>query len=268
MNNQGTSHSPRTKGSPIFIEGLTKIFPLANDAHGRTVLRQLTLKIEAGELCTIFGPNACGKTTLIRCIAGLQPFESGVIRIGDHEPGEGDIGYVFQNFTDSLFPWRTVQGNILFPLEWRITNATERRSRLESLIKELDIDIALDARVYELSVGQKQIVCLLRAFIVEPEILLLDEPFNSLDYETRMRMHEVLQRLWLSRRTTILFISHDPDEAIFLGQRVILMNKSEEGIRKAFLCPFDYPRNRAILGSDEFIKLRCNILSIFENEGD
>jgi len=268
MNNQVVAHRSGTRGSPVFVERLTKIFPSTNGANGRMVLRELTLTISEGEFCTIFGPNACGKTTLIRCIAGLQPFESGAIRIGDHGPGKGNIGYVFQNFSDSLFPWRTVQGNILFPLEWRIANPAARRSRLESLIAEFDIDIPLDARVYELSIGQKQLVCLLRAFIVEPEVLLLDEPFNSLDYETRMRMHQVLQRLWLARQTTTLFISHDPDEAIFLGQRVILMSNREEGIRETFSCPFGYPRNRDILGSEQFIKLRRDILSIFSDEDD
>ncbi len=238
----------------------------SKESRKNVVLSDLSMSIRRGEFCTIFGPNACGKTTLLRLLAGVIQPDKGEILIGGQIPSKAKIGFVFQSYAVSLFPWRNVLENIEFPLELMHQDEPTRRKLIHEFLEMFRIRLPLKSRVYELSAGQQQMICIIRAFITKPQLLLLDEPFSSLDYETRAHMQEKLLEIWKSFNTTVLFVSHDIDESIYLGQRIFLFSRRPGRILKEIKNPLEYPRSKEILKSKSFLETRNLILGIFEGE--
>jgi NitT/TauT family transport system ATP-binding protein len=244
----------------ITVRGLSKTF---GDA---AVYERFDVDIARGEFVSVFGPNGCGKSTLINLIAGLIVPDGGEILFGGKTLAATKIGYVFQNYREALFPWLTAWNNIEYPLKLMKLAPAERRARVERLVARLGIKIDLARYPYELSGGQQQLVSILRALVVEPEVLFLDEPFSALDYEMTLFMREQLQRLFLETRTTTVLVSHDLEEAVYLADRVVLLTRRPARIADDVPMPLARPRSDATLSDADYVRLKGHCLDVFQRE--
>ncbi len=245
----------------IDIENLYKSF--SNEKDKVEVLNNINLSIYRGEFLTLFGPNGCGKSTLVNVIAGIESHDRGNIHFHTDKE-KPKISFVFQNYRESLMPWLDVQQNICFPLKIRGISKGEKKERLEHLINKVNVKIDLKAKVYNLSGGQAQLVSILRGLIINPEILLLDEPFSALDYQTNLNLYSELLKIWRTTNITIVLISHEIDQAIYLGDRVAFLSRRPASIAKILYCDLPRPRNLDVFGSTEFAKLKKDALEIFQ----
>jgi NitT/TauT family transport system ATP-binding protein len=173
---------------------------------------------------------------------------------------------VFQNYREALFPWLTAWNNIEYPLKLMKLAPAQRHQRVERLIARLGIKIDLARYPYELSGGQQQLVSILRALVVEPEVLFLDEPFSALDYEMTLFMREQLQRLFLETRTTTVLVSHDLEEAVYLADRVLLLTRRPACIADDVPMPLPRPRTDETLADADFVRLKSHCLDVFQRE--
>ncbi len=244
----------------VTIRSLSKRFASA------VVYDSFDLDLPRGKLISIFGPNGCGKSTLINLIAGLIPRDAGEILFDGKPLSDIKFGYVFQNYREALFPWLRSFENIEYPLKLMKMPAAERRLRVERLVERLGVAIDLSKYPYELSGGQQQLISIMRALVVDPEILFLDEPFSALDYEMTLFMREQLQRVFLETGTTTLLVSHDLEEAVFLADYVLLL--SRHPARVADYVPFAAPRPRsdATLSNSDFVATKAHCLEVFQRE--
>jgi NitT/TauT family transport system ATP-binding protein len=244
----------------VTIRGLTKRFGEIAIYDG------FDLDLPRGKLTSVFGPNGCGKSTLINMIAGLVPLDAGEILFDGMRLDQIKFGYVFQNYREALFPWLRAIDNIEYPLKLMKLPKPERRGRVERLIAHLGVNFDFNRYPYELSGGQQQLVSILRALVVEPEILFLDEPFSALDYEMTLFMRDQLQRIFVETRTTTVLVSHDLEEAVYLADRILLL--SRRPARVADFVPYNAPRPRrdATLSEADFVRVKAHCLEIFQRE--
>ncbi|MET7332399.1 ABC transporter ATP-binding protein [Nonomuraea sp. NPDC005650] len=208
------------------ISSLRKVY----ESPGRTVeaIRSITVGVGAGELVCVVGPSGCGKTTLLRCVAGLLPASGGEVRVDDvlvtGPPPR--MAVVFQEYGRSLFPWMTVRENVELPLKEKKVPAGRRRELVADSLESVGLSDAADAHPWQLSGGMQQRVAIARAVAYEPQVLLMDEPFAAVDAQTRADLEDLILRLWRDLGVTTLFVTHDIDEAVYLGQRVIVLSSS------------------------------------------
>ncbi|MBD9668597.1 NitT/TauT family transport system ATP-binding protein [Variovorax paradoxus] len=256
----GASHRWYPKGTHITIRGLTKRFQEA------TIYDNFDLDIPKGKIVSVFGPNGCGKSTLINMIAGILPCDSGQILFEGKEARETRIGYVFQNYREAVFPWLRAIDNIRYPLQYLNLSKVEQQSRMDRLMESFDVKLDLQRYPYQMSGGQQQLVSIMRALVVDPEVLFLDEPFSALDYEMVMFLRERLQKVLVERRTTTLLVSHDLDEAVLLADEVLLLTKRPT--RVAENLPFDVarPRTADTTITPAFIATKTRALDVFQRE--
>lgn len=239
--------------APPLIEAtsVTQIFA-ASDGEPSWALKNASLSVSPGEFVCIIGPSGCGKSTLLHMIAGfLQPTE-GIVRFRGEPiraPGP-ERGVVFQEY--ALFAWMTVRQNVEFGLKMRGMGKGERREKARRFLDIVGLSRMSDRYPHELSGGMRQRVAVARALVNEPEVLLMDEPFAAVDAITRATLQEELLRLWQEFRISVIFITHNIDEAIFLGQRIVVMSAHPGTIRSDVRIDLPYPRNR---GSAEFAHL-------------
>lgn len=247
--------------SKIIIKNVSKRF--VSKEKTIKALDTINLDVEEGEFLCIVGPSGCGKTTLLRIIAGLDEPTTGEISIdGRVVEGPGyDRGLVFQQY--SLFPWRSVIENVAFGLEMKGLSEDKRYEIAGEYLKLVGLDGFKNCSPYELSGGMKQRVAIVRALANNPEVLLMDEPFAALDIQTRNLLQKELLKIWKDTRKTIVFITHNVDEAVFLGDRVVVMSARPGKIIKVFEIDIERMRNR--VGKD-FLKIRGKILDILEKE--
>ena len=241
----------------IQIRGLSKEF-LGRDGEGTGVLAidLLNFEVRDNEFLTIIGPSGCGKTTLLRIIAGLIPFDDGEVRIDDKPvtgPGS-DRAVVFQNF--ALMPWANVLTNIAFGLEIRGTPKAEYEDTARRLVRLVGLEGFERRLPKELSGGMQQRVGLARALAVNPRILLMDEPFGALDEQTRRLLQEQLLRIWEKERKTVIFITHSMEEAVFLGDRVMLMTPRPGRVKEIIDVPLKRPRGQETEKSTTFTEIK------------
>jgi ABC-type nitrate/sulfonate/bicarbonate transport system ATPase subunit len=256
------------EGSALRLVGVRKEFPAPdserNAREPTTALDFVSLSVAAGELVSIVGPSGCGKSTLLRLIAGLDQPTAGEVCIAD-EPIAGpsaERGLVFQD--PNLFPWLTVRGNISTGLVARHLLA-EKRHEVDEYLRLVGLEKFADAFPHHLSGGMAQRAALARALINHPKVLLLDEPLGALDAFTRMRLQDEVLRLWQSRRTTLLLVTHDIDEAIYMSDRIIIMTPHPGRIERMIPVLFERPRQR---NSAEFLNLRSSILDLLHLTGN
>jgi NitT/TauT family transport system ATP-binding protein len=214
----------------------------------------------------VFGPNGCGKSTLINIIAGLIPPDSGEILFDGMKLSEIKFGYVFQNYREALFPWMRAFDNIAYPLKMMKVAPAERKARTERLIEHLGIRIDLNKYPYQMSGGQQQLVSIMRALVVEPEILFLDEPFSALDYEMTLFMREQLQRIFMESGTTMVLVSHDLEEAVYLADRVLLLSRHPARVTDFTPVTSARPRTDATLSDSDFVHTKAHCLEVFQRE--
>lgn len=227
------------------------------------VIKNLDLTVGDDEFVSIIGPSGCGKTTILRLIAGLEKPTSGEI-YEDETLVEGpgpDRGVVFQEF--ALFPWRSVIQNIEFGLEIKGIPKDKRREIALEYIDLVNLEGFEDAYPKELSGGMKQRVGIARALANDPDVLLMDEPFGSLDAQTRNIMQKELLRIWQKKSKTVIFVTHSVDEAIYLSDRVIVLTTRPATVKKEFKIDLQRPRDRA---GEDFAKLRHEILAEVQDE--
>jgi NitT/TauT family transport system ATP-binding protein len=245
--------------SAITITNLRKSF--LSDSGPLPVLDGISLSIERGRFVTFFGPNGCGKSTLVNIIGGIETSDSGTVikNVGK----DGRTAFVCQDYRATLLPWANVQSNILFPLSLHGVSRDEGKRRLDMLLTLLDVSIKPKAHVYNLSGGQAQLVALLRALIVEPEILILDEPFSALDYQASNMLREKLLVIWQRLGLTVLFISHDLDEALYLGDETVFLSRQPARVVEVLPIMLPRPRALAVQATAKFADLKARALEIF-----
>jgi NitT/TauT family transport system ATP-binding protein len=222
-------------------------------------VRDVTFRVAPGEFVSVVGPSGCGKTTILNMIAGFLPHSGGEIRV-DGKPISGpgpDRGVVFQSF--ALFPWKTVLDNVGFGPKMRGVPRAERDRIARDYLALAGLSHAADRYPAELSGGMQQRVGVVRALANEPDVLLMDEPFASVDAQTRLVLQEELTRIWQQRRTTVLFITHDVSEAVFLANRVIVLSQGQ--VLDEIDVPLPHPRRwDELSGDDGFKALTAHVL--------
>jgi NitT/TauT family transport system ATP-binding protein len=249
-----------TAGSPAFLEArsLTKSF-LDSRRLPFLALDGVSVAVEEGEFLAIVGPSGCGKSTLLRLLSGLEKPSSGEVRLRGEllAAPRREIGFVFQR--SNLMPWKTVLRNISLPLDVARTPLKESIRRAASWVSMVGLDGFQDAYPNQLSGGMQQRVALARALIHEPSLLLLDEPFGSLDALTRERMNGELLRIWGLHRPAVVMVTHSISEAVLLADRVLVMTPRPGRIRAGFAVPFPRPREIGLPGEPEFARLARDI---------
>ncbi|TLS44719.1 ABC transporter ATP-binding protein [Streptomyces montanus] len=244
----------------LAVSGLKKVY----EGSGRRVeaVRDLTFTVDAGELVCLVGPSGCGKTTLLKCVAGLLAPTSGEVllegqRVSGPPPG---MAVVFQEYGRSLFPWMRVRENVELPLRQKKLQPAKRRELVADALESVSLADAADAYPWQLSGGMQQRVAIARALAYEPEVMLMDEPFAAVDAQTRADLEDLVRGLWRQRGITILFVTHDIDEAVYLGERVLILSASPTVVQEQI--KVDLPAERDQLHTrvaPRFAELRTHV---------
>ncbi|NTJ63285.1 ABC transporter ATP-binding protein [Agrobacterium rhizogenes] len=242
----------------ISFQNVSKSFDLAGQA-AFSALQNLNLDIEDGEFITVVGPSGCGKSTAMNIAAGLTPTSSGQVLV-DNMPVKGpgpERGVIFQQY--ALFPWLTVRQNVEFGLQISGRSKDERRRIADHFIELVGLTDFADALPKMLSGGMKQRCAIARAYAVNPKILLMDEPFGALDALTRVQLQDQLLTMWSKERRTVMFITHDVDEAVYLASRVIVMAARPGRLHKIIPVDLPFPRTEEMRLSPQFSELRNEV---------
>ena len=242
---------------------LSKTFLSKGPGESVHVLENLQHRVENGRFISIIGPSGCGKTTLLRIIAGLEKASAGKVLLDGRElvQGSEEIGLVFQEY--ALFPWRTTLQNIEMGPEIRGVDKEKRRSTAMEYIKMFNLSGFENRYPRELSGGMKQRVAIARTLIMNPRVVLMDEPFGSLDSQTRNGLQEFLLGIWGKRSDTVIFVTHNVDEAIFLSDEIVVLSRRPAKIIKRIEVELPRPRDRT---SEECNRIRRDVLKILEEE--
>jgi NitT/TauT family transport system ATP-binding protein len=254
-----------TDGAPkLELKHISMVF----SQRGRRfeALRDVSIEVDSGEFISIVGASGCGKTTLLRIADGLRaPTRGEVLVDGRQVTGPGpDRGFVFQQ--DALFPWRTVLDNVIFGLEVQGRKKSESRARADGWLRLVGLAGFEQHFPHELSGGMRQRANLARALTIDPDVLLMDEPFASLDAQTREIMQAELLRIWRSNRKTVLFVTHQIDEAVFLADRVIVMTSRPGQVKAVLDVGIPRPRDLAVKRTPRFLELVDEIWKMIEEE--
>jgi NitT/TauT family transport system ATP-binding protein len=222
-------------------------------AHGRSAFQDISFSVGQGNFVALIGPSGCGKSTLLHIMAGLSSASEGAIRLKGESVSapRSEMMFVFQQYTKSIFPWKSVLENVTLAVKYR---SHASRQELEAASREHLALVGLERYAhyypYQLSGGMQQRVAIARALVRRPEVLLMDEPFSALDAMMRVELQDLLLKLWQELGLTILFVTHDLDEALYLAQRVILLSASPGTVADTVDVPLAYPRNQVETRSD------------------
>jgi NitT/TauT family transport system ATP-binding protein len=242
------------------VSALRKVY----DAHGRRVeaIADLTFTVGPGELVCMVGPSGCGKTTLLRCMAGLLTPTAGMMRVNG-TPVTGpppDLAVVFQEYGRSLFPWMRVRDNVALPLRAKGMARHRRDELVDEALASVGLADAHSAYPWQLSGGMQQRVAIARAVAYEPRVLLMDEPFAAVDAQTRADLEDLIRDVWHRLGVTLLFITHDIDEAVYLGQRVIVLSGAPTSVAENLIIDLPEARDQLTTRADpRFTKLRAHL---------
>ncbi|MFK0248013.1 ABC transporter ATP-binding protein [Amycolatopsis azurea] len=243
------------------VSGLNHRYGAGEKAH--VAVNDLSFTVEAGQLASIVGPSGCGKSTLLRCIAGLIKPTSGRVSLHGEAISSGvpdDLAVVFQDYSRSLFPWLSVEKNVEFPLRWRNLSRSERRTRAQESLESVGLAGVGSKFPWQLSGGMQQRVSIARALASRPALLLMDEPFASVDAQTRFELEDLTRRVQRENGSTILVVTHDIDESVYLSDRVLVLSKSPATIVADL--PVGLPADRDQITtreSAEFVTLRGEV---------
>src|SRR6059036_385994 len=266
---------PQHSNTPVFqspvpileVQGLSKSYRQAGGVT-TVAIGNISCQVEAGEFVSFVGPSGCGKTTLLMSIAGLLPPTSGRVLVKGREVAgpPADLVLLFQEYNKSLFAWRSVLGNVRFGLEARGDHSAGAAKKAGDLIELVGLKGFENHYPWELSGGMQQRVAIARALAYEPEVLLMDEPFGSLDALTRLELEDTLLHLWEELGTTILFITHDIEEAIYLSDRIWVLSRRPSEIVEELRIDFPRPRDQVTTRAEgRFMELRNHIYQRISN---
>jgi NitT/TauT family transport system ATP-binding protein len=244
------------------IRSLRKVY----DGHGRQVeaLADITFDVAAGQFVCVVGPSGCGKTTLLRCLGGLLRPTSGDVRVGGR-PVSGpppELAIVFQEYGRSLFPWLKVHENVELPLKAKGLPSSERSGLVRQALDAVGLGEARTAWPWQLSGGMQQRVAIARALAYQPRVMLMDEPFAAVDAQTRADLEDLVRSVWRQFGVTLLFVTHDIDEAVYLGERVIVLSSSPTVVVEDLTIDLPDERDQLNTRSDpRFVELRGHVYS-------
>jgi NitT/TauT family transport system ATP-binding protein len=228
-------------------------------------LEEVTFAVGRGEFVSVVGPSGSGKTTLLRCIAGLQAATSGEVRVDGRAVTDvpEQLAIVFQDYARSLFPWLSVRDNVELPLRYRGLDPAERAERVTSALAEVGLSDALDRYTWQLSGGMQQRVAIARAVAYRPRLLLMDEPFASVDAQTRADLQDMALAVWRAHDSTVVFVTHDIDESVYLSDRVIVLSPTPGRVAAEIRVPLGRPRDQIETRADPlFVELRSEVIRL------
>jgi NitT/TauT family transport system ATP-binding protein len=245
----------------LAVRGLSKTY--GSGAQANQVLVDINLDVHEGEFVCLVGPSGAGKTTLLRCLTSLMPPTSGTVALDDkvlNGPSE-HISIVFQEYTRSLLPWMTVEANIILPLQARGVSKKEALSRVEPLLHSVGLPGTARKYPWQLSGGMQQRVAIARALITEPEVLVMDEPFASIDAQTRLELEDLTRSLQQERNMTVVLVTHDIDEAVYLSDRIVVLSKNPATVQEIVEVGLGDSRDQITTREEHrFAELRSHIL--------
>jgi NitT/TauT family transport system ATP-binding protein len=242
---------------------LSKVFPTRDERVA--ALQDVTFRVEEHEFVCVVGPSGCGKTTLLRLLSGLlQPTSGGIVFHGPLRDGRANAALVFQQH--ALFPWMTAVDNVAFGLEMQGVARAERRRRALDIIREVGLGPFAQRYPHELSMGMQQRANLARAFLADPDILLMDEPLGSLDAQTKLLLQQELLRIWKERRKIVIYVTHDIREAVLLGDRVLVLSGHPGRVREEIRVPLDRPRDLTYADTPDATRIVRHIWTAIEDE--
>jgi len=252
----------------LSVQGLSKAYPTKRGPV--QVIGDLTFEVRAGEVACIVGPSGIGKTTLLKCLAGLQDSSSGSIRIDGNEidgpPRE--MALVFQDYTQSLMPWLTVEKNVRLPLKRMRLAPGEREDRIRGALEAVGLADAGSKYPWQLSGGMQQRVAIARAIAYRPEMLVMDEPFASVDAQTRFELEDLCLKIRDEFGMTILLVTHDIDEAVYLSDRVIVLGERPARVTEIIEIDLAFPRDQVVTRSEQrFAQIRTRVLELIRKAG-
>ena len=259
--------APNASSTRLSARGVSKLFWVEGEPDPTIALHDVSLNINDGEFVCIVGPSGCGKTTFLNLVAGLLPYDGGAIDIsGKRVNGPGrDRAVVFQQ--SRLLPWRTTFDNVIYGMQLhRRFSQSEMKDRAQHFIDMVGLRGFERRHPAQLSGGMQQRVNLARALAVDPEVLLMDEPFAALDAQTREFMQAELLRIWTEANKTVMFITHQIDEAVYLADRVFVFGTRPGRLRAEFDIPFERPRKLSLKRNPEFLALTDRIWTLIEEE--
>jgi NitT/TauT family transport system ATP-binding protein len=214
----------------------------------------VSFDVSAGELVCVVGPSGCGKTTLLKCISGLLEPTAGTVR------ADGNMALVFQEYSRSLFPWMTVRQNVAFPLRRKKMDKRELRALVEQSLASVGLEHTLNRYPWQLSGGMQQRVAIARALAFKPQILLMDEPFASVDAQTRADLEDLVLEVRRNYEVTIVFVTHDIDESVYLSDRIVVLGPSPTSVQEVLEVPLGQPRDQVQTKErPEFAQLRAHV---------
>jgi len=257
---QGRSSTQKGPPVPAMLEVTDVSHRFGTEPRAHTAVDSVSFTVGEGDLVCIVGPSGCGKSTLLRCVAGLVRPTSGTVRLhGDPVVGvPPDLAVVFQDYSRSLFPWLTVLGNVQFPLHSRGLTRSGRKARATEALDWVGLSGTDRKYPWQLSGGMQQRVALARALAYRPALLLMDEPFASVDAQTRADLEDLLLRVRREHKSTILLVTHDIDESVYLGDRVLVLSGAPGTVIADLTVNLPSERDQiSTRASDEFVKLRA-----------
>jgi NitT/TauT family transport system ATP-binding protein len=242
------------------VEHLKKTYGEGDQAV--EAIGDISFEVDEGEFVCVVGPSGCGKTTLLKCMSGLLEPSSGEVHLHDEVidgPPE-KMALVFQEYSRSLFPWMSVRQNVAFPLRRKKLGKAKANELVESAVRSVDLERSLDRYPWELSGGMQQRVAIARALAYQPEILLMDEPFASVDAQTRADLEDIILNVRREYGVTVVFVTHDIDESVYLGDRVIVLTPSPTSVQETLEVDLPSPRDQVETKElQEFARLRAHV---------
>lgn len=244
----------------LTVTGLKKVYP--SPTGQVEAIGDISFAVHPGELVCIVGPSGCGKTTLLKCISGLLPPTAGQVVL-DGAPVTAPprtMAVVFQEYGRSLYPWLTVRDNVALPLRARGVPKAERKAAVEQALAEVGLSKVLRKYPWQLSGGMQQRVAIARAIAYQPEVLVMDEPFAAVDAQTRADLEDLVRRVWRDHGVTVLFVTHDIDESVYLGERVLVLSNAPTSVQEDLA--IDLPAERDQLNTralPRFTELRTHV---------
>jgi NitT/TauT family transport system ATP-binding protein len=249
------------------VTNLRKVYGTGETAT--EAIADLSFEVDKGEFVCIVGPSGAGKTTLLKTVSGLMaPTSGGIELAGETVAGPPEqMALVFQDYSRSLYPWMKVGENVAFPLRRKKMGKAERNEVVDHAVQSVGLAGSIDKYPWQLSGGMQQRVAIARGLAYQPEVLLMDEPFASVDAQTRADLEDLIRDIWHRFQVTTLFVTHDIDEAVYLGHRVLVLSARPTTVRAAIEIPLPTPRDQITTrASPEFVVLRTRILKMIKGE--